>query len=152
MRTKSRRHASAGFTLVEMLVTVAVLGIVASIAVATIASALDKAKQRATMADMRSISKAIEIYMMDTDGTPPDDSGGMPGLSLVLVPIQSQVLPETDHWSHMYSYSRNVAGGSYTLESLGKDGIDGADISVATNLDFNLDIVMVDGVFVAAPE
>jgi len=143
--------AEHGFTLVEVLVTLAVLAIISSIAVAALVNALDKAKQRATMADMRTISKAIEIYMMDTDGTPPDDSGGMTGLSSVLVPIQSQVLPLADHWQHVYGYVAD-AGGNYTLESYGKDGADGADVSVASNLDFNLDIVLVNGVFVAAPE
>ena len=140
-----------GFTLIEVLIVTVVLGIVASIALVSLFGALDRSKQRATMAEMRIISRSIEAYIVDNN-TPPDDSGGLASLTAVLIPYQTNVVPTRDHWKHPYDYSSDVTGVSYSIISFGKDGVDGVDISYATRFDFNLDIVLSDGLFLAAPE
>ena len=61
----SRSDRQRGFTLIELLVVVAVIAIVAAISVISYFTALDKSKQRATMADMRTVSRALEAYMVD---------------------------------------------------------------------------------------
>ncbi len=139
-----------GFTLIELMVTLVILAIVVSIAIAAVMNALDKSKQRATMADMRTISKALEVYGVD-HGYLPSDSGGIQSLQTVLIPYQSSVVPVKDAWGHLYGYSRDVLG-NYTIESLGKDGVDGAEITVATTDDYNRDIGLVNGQFVASPQ
>jgi len=144
-------HRQAGYTLIEVLIVTVVLAIVVGIALSSVTNALDKAKQRATMADMRTISKAIEVYQTD-HGFVPDDSGGLALLREVLIPYQSSVVPVDDHWGHAYGYSSEAAAGNYTLESYGKDGLDGDDITLATRRDFNRDIVLANGQFLAAPE
>jgi general secretion pathway protein G len=136
-----------GFTLIELLIVVAVIGIVAALSVVALANALDKAKQRATMADMRSIGRAIEAYHVDHGMLP---NGNIAALPPVLTPYQINVVPTNDHWGHEYDYSSN--GVTYSLQSGGKDGVDGADITLATRFDFNRDIVISDGQFIAAPE
>ena len=146
----TRRSSQAGFTLIELLIVVAVIGIVAAISIIQYGGALDKAKQRATMADMRSIARAIEAYMVDNHMTP-DDTGGVATLASVLIPYQISVVPQNDHWANTYSYTSN-AFDAYTLESFGKDGADGANVTYNTRMDFFLDIVIRDGLFVAAPE
>jgi general secretion pathway protein G len=140
----------SGFTIIELLVVVVIIGIVASIALVSLFNALDKAKQRASMADMRTISKAIETYMVDNN-VPPSDAGGIASLVTVLTPYHSSVLPVNDHWQHSYNYTSDRFG-NYTIESYGKDGTDGADVSLGSRFDFDLDIVLANGVFVAAPE
>lgn len=145
-----RERGQAGFTIVELLVVVVIIGIVASIVLVSLMNALDKARQRATMADMRTISKAIETYMVDQN-VPPADAGGVEGLVTALTPYHSTVLPTRDHWRHAYQFTSD-ADGNYTIESYGKDGVDGADISLGSRFNFNLDIVLANGVFVAAPE
>jgi general secretion pathway protein G len=144
------RGSEAGFTIIELLVVTVIIAILASIALVSLFNALDKAKQRATMADMRTISKAIETYMVD-NSVPPDDSGGIASLVTVLTPYHSSVLPVEDHWRNGYSYSSDAAG-NYTIESHGKDGTNGSDITQGSRFDFDLDIVLANGVFVAAPE
>jgi type II secretion system protein G len=139
-----------GFTLVELLVAVAIIGILAAVGLYAFMHALDSARQRATMGDMRAISKAIEIYGIDY-GFFPNTNGDMDALKAILIPIQSSVVPIHDHWNNGYHYVCE-GGRSYTLESYGKDGVDGADISIATRTDFTRDIVLVNGEFVAAPE
>jgi type II secretion system protein G len=148
--TRKARSDQKGFTLIELLIVVAVLGIVAAIAVVKYLDALDKAKQRATMADMRSVSRALEAYIVDNH-IAPNDSGGVASLEAMLIPYQITVVPVRDHWGNTYDYSSNNFD-DYTLQSFGKDGADGADISYVTRMDFNLDIVVANGVFRAAPE
>ena len=54
-----------GFTLVELLVVVAIIGVISSIAVGNLVNALDKGKQKRTMSDLHSIGEAIEAYHID---------------------------------------------------------------------------------------
>ena len=145
-----RRSSQSGFTLIELLIVVAVIGIIAAISVIQYMSALDKARQRATMADMRTISRAVEAYLVDNHVVP-EDSGGVATLAAVLIPYQISVVPQNDHWGNTYNYTSN-AFDTYTLESFGKDGADGANITYNTRMDFFLDIVVRDGLFIAAPE
>lgn len=144
------RSNHAGFTLIELMVVVVIISVVSSITLVAFINALDKAKQRATMADMRTLSKGIEAYMVD-NGAPPSSAGGVTGLQTTLIPYQTTVVPINDHWRRLYTYESEV-GGDYTFESHGKDGVDGANISYATRFDFNLDIVLSNGLFIAAPE
>jgi general secretion pathway protein G len=145
-----QRDPRRGFTLIELLIVMVVLSVVASIALVSLFGALDRSKQRATMADMRIISRAIEAYIVDHN-VPPVAAGGMTGLAAALIPYQTNVLPVADHWRNGYVYDSDVTG-AYTIESHGKDGVAGADISVAARSDYELDIVLVNGIFVASPE
>ena len=56
-----------------------------------------------------------------------------------------------DHWLNAYRYLGEPSG-DYTIVSFGKDGLDGPDITLASRFDFDRDIVLVNGAFVAAPE
>ncbi len=148
-QTDRRSDAERGFTLIELLVVVAIIGIVAAIAVVAVGSALDKAKQRATMADIRTVGRAIEAYQVD-HGFLPSDAGGILGVRPFLIPYQINVLPVKDHWLNTLAYTTN--GSHYTVESFGKDGIDGADLGAGDRFDYSLDIVLADGMFAATPE
>ena len=140
-------QAQGGFTLVELLVTLVILGILASLALVALVTALDRAKQRATMADMRTISRGVEAYQVDIGQIP---QGGLPTIAPLLIPYQISVVPMNDHWSNPIVYTASVT--AYSLESFGKDGVDGTNINLGTRADFNLDILLSDGLFIAAPE
>ena len=139
-----------GFTLIELLVVLVIIAIVASIGIVAVMNALDKSKQRATMADMRTVSKGIEVYAVD-NGHLPADGGGIVGLKSSLIPYQSSVIPTRDHWLHDLAYTTD-GNGNYTLASFGKDGVDGEDISIDTKDEYVRDIVIVNGQFLAAPQ
>ena len=102
------------------------------------------------MADMRSVSRALEAYLVDNHFVP-DASAGVSVLTSVLIPYQINVVPTKDHWGNTYDFQSN-AFDDYTLESFGKDGLDGADLTFSTRNDFYLDIVISNGLFVASPE
>ena len=73
----------AGFTLIEVLVVVAIIGIVVAIAIVNYLNAIERARQRRLMADMRGISTAIEAYAADFDRYPPASAFVLPtGLNL----------------------------------------------------------------------
>jgi general secretion pathway protein G len=148
-RANGTARRASGFTLIELLVAVAIIGLLAAIAMVAFGAALDRAKQRATMADMRTLARALEAYDVD-HGRFPDDSGGVTALEPLLIPYQVNVVPTHDSWGWAYSYDAVL--NSYTLESFGKDGVDGTDVSKATRDVFEHDIVLADGRFVASPE
>ena len=91
-----RPRDEAGFSILELLIVTVVIGIIVAMAMASLLNALDKAKQRATMADMRTISRALEAYLVDNHVVP-DSSGGVAVLGTVLIPYQINVVPQTDH-------------------------------------------------------
>ena len=146
----SRMRGDSGFTLIELMVVVAVIGILASIAIPALQTALDKGKQRATMADMRGIASGIQIYQVDESIFPAD---GITSLALVtlLQPQTKAIMPSRDAWHHDFVYHTDDHTW-YSLESFGKDGIDGIDITFATRLQFDLDMVYATGRFSNAPE
>src|SRR6187200_3441063 len=60
-----------GFTLIELLIVVAIIGIIVAIAIPNLLNAIQRAKQKRTMADMRSIGTAAESYSIDYNAYPP---------------------------------------------------------------------------------
>ena len=144
------KSQSKGFTLVELLVVVAIIGIIAAIAIPALQAALDKSKQRATMADMRGISSGIQLYEIDESIYPAD---GTPSaiLMTLLIPHVKNLLPSRDAWHHDYGYHSDSKSW-YSLESFGRDGIDGVDITIATKYQFDLDLIYATGRFSNSPD
>jgi type II secretion system protein G len=139
-----------GFTLVELLIVVAIVGIIAAIAIPSMQTAMDKAKQRGTMADMRSIGSGINYYQIDQSIFPASGTTAVV-LATLTQPFVKNAMPSTDRWNHLYGYDSDGMSW-YSLESFGKDGIDGVDISLATKNHFEQDLVYASGRFAASPE
>lgn len=146
----SADRKASGFTLIELLVVVAIIGIISAIAIPALQTAVDKSKQRASMGDMRGIATGVQLYEIDHSCFPADAT---PAATLVAIvyPHTKVLLPSQDAWHHDYGY--HTDGFSwYSLESFGKDGIDGVDITQATRHQFALDIVYATGRFSNAPD
>jgi len=130
-------------------------GIVAAIAIPNFLNAVDRGKQKRTMADLRTIGTAMESFFIDNNRYPVTD-GWQSAETLIesLQPAYVRALPLKDGWGHEFHVRSD--GESYVLVSAGKDGEldrDWTELSDSgATTQFNSDIVFSDGQFVAWPE
>jgi len=144
-----KHRNSKGFTLIELLIVVAIIGIIAAIAIPNLLNAIDRGKQKRTMADLRSIGTSVEEYAIDNNIYPTATT--MTALESTIEPIYIRTAPTTDGWGNVFVVNSGTTG--YTVGSGGKDG--GALTVVsgggATN-NFNDAIIFINGQFVQWPE
>ncbi len=141
-----------GFTLIELLIVIAVIGIIAAIAIPNLLNAIQRGKQKRTMADMRAVGTAVEAYAVDNNFYP---AGASPVSDIVsdLEPKYTRNMPVKDAWTSDIDY---LAEGSppqdYTIHSYGKDKAEDTTIIAGATSNFNNDIVFSAGRFVQFPE
>ena len=142
-----------GFTLIELLIVVAIIGIIAAIAIPNLLNAINRGKQKRTMADMRSIATAVESYSVDWNFYPKVTDGQVyTSLRDYLQPTYIKKIPANDGWNRPIEWMGSNAGDGYTLVSYGKDGAETGTWVNAATTDFSADIVFVDGQFYQWPE
>jgi len=78
-KTKSRREH--GFTLIELMIVVAIIGILAALALPKFASLVEKSREAATKGNMNSMTSAVSIYYGDNEGVYPTLLWTMSGYS-----------------------------------------------------------------------
>lgn len=131
--TIPRQHAHRGFTLLELLVVLVVLGLLVSIVGPRYFSQLGKSESKAAQAQLASIAKALDMYRIDV-GRYPTTEQGLGALSAAPAneprwhgPYMAKVVPP-DPWGRAYVYKSPGDKGEFDLLSLGKDGaVGGAD-------------------------
>ena len=140
---------SKGFTLIELLIVVAIIGIIAAIAIPNLLNAIDRGKQKRTMADLRSLGTAVETYSIDNNEYP--TAANFAALEPTVEPTYIRTAPDQDGWSNAFTVDSDP--GEYTLCSNGKDGAGSCenDSAGATN-DFDDSITFSNGQFVQWPE
>jgi general secretion pathway protein G len=128
-----------GFTLLELLVVLVVLGLLVSIVGPKYFSQLGKSEAKAAQAQIASIAKALDMYRIDV-GRYPATEQGLAALSASPAnepkwrgPYLQKAAP-LDPWGHPYVYKSPGEHGDFDLLSYGKDGSpggtdDNADIS-----------------------
>ena len=70
-----------GFTLIELMIVVAIIGVLAAIAIPQFANLIDKSKEGATKGSLGAIRSALSIYYGDTEGTYPLDAAALTSLT-----------------------------------------------------------------------
>jgi general secretion pathway protein G len=130
---RARRDNQDGFTLIEIMVVILILGLLATIVVQSLRGAADKAKRTKAMADIAEFKTALDRYYLDNGYYPTTDQGLD---SLVTPPTNGRVpgnyesggyierVPK-DPWNNQYFYQSD--GSSYVLKSFGPDGVESSD-------------------------
>lgn len=142
-----------GFTLIELLIVIAIIGIIAAIAIPNLLTALQKAKQKATMGDMKSIGTAVESYMTDNYLAP----GTMTDADITSFYMKK--IPIADGWGNGWEYTRGgTAFDEYSIGSGGRDGSFGGfgqtqttPYIVNTLSGFDFDIIFSNGTYTFGP-
>lgn len=119
-----------GFTLLELLVVVAIIGLLVSYVAPRYMGQLSSAEMRSAQAQLDAASKALEQFRLDA-GRYPDESEGL--TALVQAPAnvtgwQGPYLKKTmpaDPWGRPYLY--RVTGNRVSVLTLGKDGKPGGE-------------------------
>lgn len=167
-----------GFSLMELLIVVAIIGLIASILIPNLLLSIQKARQKRTLSDIRGIGTSWMAWLADVNGAA---SAGMAArtfeasqLSIVSYPellgnlrpsstfFYAQEVPQNDSWGAPYRfYQGAVAGGevdTIMVCSTGGDlvfeecvlGSIPSEPFIST--DFDHDIIWANGYFVSWPE
>lgn len=137
-----------GFSLVELLVVVLIIGIIAAIAIPNLLNAVQRSKQRATMKDMQSLSVGVEIYHVDFSRLPPTMT--IQQLSQIIQQLgYLRHPPLYDRWGTPFVYESDNSTLVYSITSYGKDKAPG--ICPNGFKDFDCDIIISNGIFTRAP-
>ncbi len=96
-RRRNKSSARAGFTLVELVVVVGIVGVLATMAIPMLNQYVTQTRNKRSIADIRSIDKAITAYMIEKNAPPANlNEVNMGG--------------QTDPWGRLYIYRNHVQG------------------------------------------
>jgi general secretion pathway protein G len=120
----------AGFTLIEILLVVVIIGILAAVAVPKLTGRQKQAKEAAARADVENISTALKLYELDNGDFPGSLQGliNNSGAKNWRGPYLEKGVPK-DPWGNDYVYQKPGTHnpGGFDLKSNGADGVDSGD-------------------------
>jgi general secretion pathway protein G len=140
MNTYTNHYSrSRGFTLIEVMVVIVILGVLAALVVPKVMSRPDEARITAARQDIGSIVQALKLYKLDNMRYPTTEQGLM---ALVKKPASAPVPPNwkgngyleklpKDPWGNAYQYLQPGLHGEIDIISLGADGAAGGEGSDA---------------------
>jgi type II secretion system protein G len=149
---EERMKRQKGFTLIELLIVVAIIGIIAAIAIPNLLNAINRGRQKRTMADIRSIATAIEAYSVDFNFYPRVSIVLPTQIESYITPTFIKRLPLTDGWNQTLALLMDGTGQSYTIQSAAKGGRLEGTPTGGPKTDFGDDIVFSNGQFYQWPE
>ena len=127
------KRVQSGFTLIEIMVVVVILGILAALVVPQVMSRPDQAKATVVRGDINAISAALDMYKLDNSFYPSTQQG----LEALVQKPTGNPQPRTwnkdgylkrlpvDPWGNNYQYLAPGTKGAFDLYSLGADGKEG---------------------------
>jgi general secretion pathway protein G len=132
VRNSESRRSERGFSLIELIVVLVILGLLAAVVGPKVYDKLAKGKDQIAKIQIKEIEGAIQLFAFDL-GRNPDSGEGLealvrnPGsLDSWKGPYLAKALP-ADPWGHAYLYRNPGQHGDFDLYSPGADGTDGTD-------------------------
>lgn len=131
----SRKRRNAGFTLIEIMVVVVILGLLAAIVVPKVMSRPDEARAVAARADIAAINQALKLYRLDNISYPTTEQG----LGALVARPTTNPIPQNwktggyldrvpkDPWGREYQYLNPGLKGEIDVFSFGADGQPGGE-------------------------
>ena len=129
----ARRRLAAGFTLIELMVVLVIIGVLAALIVPNVLDRADDARVTAGRTDIANISQALKLYRLDNQRYPTAEQGLQ---ALIAKPTTPPVpgnwrpylekLPN-DPWGHPYQYLNPGIKGEVDVMSFGADGQSGGE-------------------------
>jgi len=122
----------AGFTLIELMIVLFILGLLAALVAPRLMGRVGKAKQKAAQAQIQMLSTALDLFHLDVGRYPNSEEGlkalvqkpeNLPQWS---GPYLDKGLPK-DPWGRDYMYKFPGEHGAYDLSTLGADGAPGGE-------------------------
>lgn len=129
------RKAAAGFSLVEILVVLVIMGLLISIVAPTVLNRADEARAQKARADFKAIETALKIYRLDNFVYPSTEQG----LEALVSPSAIDPRPRNfkdggylaevplDPWGRPYLYLSPGENGAVDIYTLGADGLAGGE-------------------------
>ncbi|ODS93333.1 MAG: type II secretion system protein GspG [Comamonas sp. SCN 65-56] len=129
----ARLRRAAGFTLIELMVVLVIIGVLAALIVPNVLDRADDARSTAARTDVTNLMQALKLYKLDNLRYPTAEQGLQ---ALVSKPATPPVPPNwrpyveklpTDPWGHAYQYLNPGIKGEVDVMSLGADGQPGGE-------------------------
>jgi general secretion pathway protein G len=124
---------AAGFTLIELMVVILIIGLLALLIVPNVTGVSDRARATKAQADLSALKQALSAFYIDNGYYPTTDQG----LQALITPPTNGRIPAyyprggylqsipPDPWGTPYVYYSD--GTSFVLKSLGADGVEGGE-------------------------
>ncbi|MDB5752939.1 MAG: gspG [Ramlibacter sp.] len=129
----ARRLAHAGFTLIELMVVLVIIGVLAALIVPNVLDRADDARSTAARTDVNNLMQALKLYKLDNQRYPSGEQGLA---ALVQRPAAAPVPPNwkpyleklpNDPWGRAYQYLNPGVKGEIDVMSFGADGQAGGE-------------------------
>jgi general secretion pathway protein G len=129
------RDSESGFTLVELMVVIVILGLLITIVALNVLPAQDRAMVSKAKADIATLDQAVELYKLHT-GTYPGSGDGLAALKSPPASLQQPELYQrggyikklpNDPWGRSYIYASPGQHGAFDISTLGADGVPGGE-------------------------
>ncbi len=126
--THLNRQAERGFTLIELMVVMMIIGLLAALVVPKFFGHVDKAMQQEAQAQIELLGQALDLHRLENHKYPSSDEG----LNAIKAYLKKDI--PKDPWGNEFIYRSPGEHGDYDLISLGADNAEGGE-------DNNQDIV-----------
>ena len=142
---KRKKNVKSGFTMVELMAMLIIIGLLATLVVTQVADQIEKARITTTKANLKTLHQKVVEFKMDTGGYPPEEDGL---LALIVAPsgvinyppngyLGTSEVP-TDAWGNEFYYELYPeTGGEFRIVSWGADGEEGGE-------DYDMDLYSTD--------